>query len=203
MSFNQLDQSHLPPLERCVEKEQITMRISDSGRSNCGTRWAGSFLVPEALFKSSWWSHAKKSSSGTLQDCWLDIRRQHHIAVSWQHKFGSTQLSTRILEHMGRIMSPFPRRCALRGSQFFIKRCPPLSYWRCLALWVSPFIRLPLLVNCLGSTAVWFHLGPAGEPPACRIIKGESISNIFTRCGGSTPLLVGIKFPPLASPKVI
>ena len=45
----------------------------------------------------------------------------------------------------------FPKQLAVRGPQFFLKRCPPLSYWRCLALWVSPFICLPLFVNCLGS----------------------------------------------------
>ena len=41
----------------------------------------------------------------------------------------------------------FPQTVYCRGSQFFLKRCPPLCYWPCPPLWVCGFICLPSFVS--------------------------------------------------------
>ena len=74
----------------------------------------------------------------------------------------------------------FPQTVYCRGSQFFLKRCPPLCYWPCPPLWVCRFVCLPSFVSL--HVSFWvvvsgslglslylfsFHLSPFMCPSGC------------------------------------
>ena len=49
----------------------------------------------------------------------------------------------------------FPQTVYCRGSQFFLKRCPPLCYWPCPPLWASRFICLPSFMSPFMCPSEW------------------------------------------------
>ena len=96
----------------------------------------------------------------------------------------------------------FPQTVYCRGSQFFLKRCPPLCYWPCPPLWVCRFVCLPSFVSLhvsfwvvvSGSLGLSLYLFPFICLPSC-VLLGAGV-----RLSGSLALFVSLQLSPFMCP---
>ena len=109
--------------------------------------WCSPSCQKPALYRAFWCSPSCQKS------CFLVLSFVHCSLLSKHRALDRVFCALLRAKNRGFCCCPsceklsFPQTVYCRGSQFFLKRCPPLCYWPCPPLWASRFICLPSHVS--------------------------------------------------------